>query len=454
MNVIDSIFKAYDIRGIYPTELNKELAFALGRAFAQMRIKETQKEHPNIVVSSDSRLSSPELSQSLIEGLQKSGANVYFCGVASTPTFYFVVGHYAYDGGVQITASHNPKEYNGFKLVRADAAPVSIDSGIMELKKAIQKEDFLDAEKVGELFTLQGVVVSQIKQALGYVNPQKIKKYKIVVDSANGVGALMFEELSKQLNCEFVKLNFELDGTFPVHEADPLKEKNNVQIKEEILRQKADLGIALDGDADRLVFFDEKGQTVEPAILRGILSQIFLRDFPGGTICYDIRPGKITQDMIIEAGGKPVVTRVGHSLIKEKAREVGAVFAGESSGHYFVLMPFGFFEEPIIITLKLLQELSQSNKTFSQYIAPLHRYFHSGEINFKVLDKPAVFDHLLARYKENLKYDFDGLSFEYEDWWFNVRPSNTENLVRLNLEARSEALMKEKVKEVEKIILG
>jgi len=264
----------------------------------------------------------------------------------------------------------------------------------------------------------------------------------------------MFKKFFDKLPCELIHINAELDGTFPAHEADPLKDENNKQLQDKVLETGADLGIALDGDADRIFFIDNEGKTIEQSIVRGILAKLFLVKNPGATICYDIRPGKITEDMILENGGKPVVTKVGHSLIKEKAREVGAVFAGESSGHFFVKLPFGIFETPMIVSLFLLQELSEAGKTVSEYIKPLQRYFHSGEINFSVEDKDAVFNKLKEIYKENLKYDFDGVTFEWEDFWFNVRASNTESKMRLNLEARTKEIMEEKRGEISLVING
>ncbi|MBT4722769.1 phosphomannomutase/phosphoglucomutase, partial [Candidatus Falkowbacteria bacterium] len=262
----------------------------------------------------------------------------------------------------------------------------------------------------------------------------------------------MFEKLFAKLPCELIHINANLDGTFPAHEADPLKEENNKQLQDRVIKEKADLGIALDGDGDRLFLIDNEGKIVDPAIVRGILAKVFLAKNSGAKVCYDIRPGKITEDMIREYGGEPIVTRVGHSLIKEKAREVDAVFAGESSGHFFLKLPFGFFEVPMIVTLKILEELSVSGKTFTDYIKPLQKYFHSGELNFEVDDKQVVFDRLKEKYSDNLQYDFDGMSFEFDDFWFNVRPSNTENKVRLNLEAKTEEIMIKKKNEVSLII--
>lgn len=452
MKIAKNIFKSYDIRGVYPDELNEEVAYRVGKAFAVLVKKEVNKKSITVAVGQDMRISSPSLFAAVVKGITEQGVNVVDIGLASTPTFYFGVSYYKYDAGLQVSASHNPGQYNGFKMTRAAAVPISGDTGIMEIRDAAIKNDFTPAKKPGKVKKIKGVLAKQIKFALTYADVKKIKPFKVVIDTANGMGGPLAEELFKYLPCEVKKMYFELDGRFPNHEADPLKDENNRALQEKVVAIGADLGITLDGDADRIFFVDDKGRTVEPAILRGILAKIFLRDNPGAKIGYDIRPGKITIDMIEEAGGAPVVTKVGHSLIKEKMRAVDAVFAGESSGHFFLKMPHGTFEAPEIMILKILQELSASGKTFSQYIAPLQKYHQSGEINFAVTDKDAVFAKLKDKYGQNLQYDFDGLSFQWPDWWFNARASNTENKMRLNLEAVSEEVMKEKTKEISDII--
>jgi len=454
MKIDKSVFKAYDIRGVYPEQINKGFAYGLGRALAYFLQKNSQKKKIKLVVGQDMRESSPDLFKELIKGLTEQGADVCDVGIVSTPTFYFIVAKDGYDGGVQISASHNPAEYNGFKMVKTEAVPLSGDKGIKRLAEIMEKEEYNKTESRGQLTQKEKATQEHVNYSLTWGDPDKIKPYKVVVDAANSVGAPMFEKLFSELPCELVKLNFELDGTFPAHEADPLKDENNHQLQQKVLEVKADLGISLDGDGDRIFFIDNTGQTIDPAIVRGILSKIFLADNPGASICYDIRPGKITVDMIEQAGGKPVVTRVGHSLIKEKAKEVEAVFAGESSGHFFVKLPFGIFEMPMIVALKLLQYFSASDKSVAEQVKPFYKYYHSGEINFSVEDKQAVFERLKKEFKNNLKYDFDGVSFEWSDWWFNVRPSNTENKVRLNLEAVSEEIMLDNLKKVKKVIQG
>lgn len=446
------IFKAYDIRGIYPTELHEELIYKIGQAYAELLKKEVVKDKLTVVVGRDMRESSPALVEALIKGVAAQGVDVVDIGLVSTPTFYFGVSYFGYDGGLQISASHNPSEYNGVKLVRGQARSVSGDDGINEVRDLTAAGAFPAVITKGTITTQTGVLEGQINYALSTTDVSKIKPFHVVIDAANGMGAPLMEELFKYLPGKLTKMFFELDGRFPNHEADPLKDENNKMLQDKVREVGADLGIALDGDADRVFFVDNTGATIHPAIMRGILARIFLKERPGATICYDIRPGRITRDMIEEAGGIPVVTRVGHSLIKAKAREVGAVFAGESSGHFFVNMPHGMFEAPEIITLKFLQELSVSGKKASEYIAPYKKYHHSGEINFNVQDKAGVFTRLREQYGQCLSSELDGLSFDCGGWWFNVRASNTENKVRLTVEGKQSDTVAAKVAELSDLI--
>jgi len=448
MEINPKIFKAYDIRGIYLEDLNEDIAYKVGLGYAQMRRKETGKEELQIVVGADMRLSSPQLKEKLIEGLTDGGMNVVDIGLAATPTFYFAVAHYEYDGGVLVSASHNPKEWNGFKLVREKASPIGEGTGMEELRDMVTGGNVGKASKSGKIAKKEGVLADQVAHDLKFADISKIKKMKIVVDPANAMGILYFDELFKYVPGEIVKMNWELDGTFPVHEADPLKPENMEALCEKIKEEKADLGIATDGDGDRIFFAADNGERLDPGITRAILCKLFLRERPGSKIAYDIRPGKITPDTILENGGIPIVTRVGHSLIKAQAIGDGAYFAGESSGHFFLNMDEGCYEIPLIVTLKILQELSESGKSFSDYIKPFEKYFHSGEINSEVADKDAVIAALKEKYADGKQNDLDGITIEYSDWWFNVRPSNTEPVLRLNLEAKTKELMEEKRDEV------
>ncbi len=454
MPINPNIFKAYDIRGIYGQDLDDGTAYRLGRAYVELRRAESEQNSFTFVVARDMRTSSPQLKAALIKGLTEGGANVVDIDLASTPTFYFAVANYNYDGGIMVSASHNPKEYNGFKLVRPKAVPISGNTGMMILRDKVIANNFSESKKIGAVTAKGDVLIEQVKQNLKFADLNRIKKLKVVADTANGMGAQYLEALFAELPCELIKMNFELDGSFPNHEADPLKDENNLELQKLVVAEKADLGIAVDGDGDRIFFIDDTGKTIEPSIIRGILAQIFLRDKPGAKIAYDIRPGKITPDMITEAGGIPIITPVGHSLIKEIALKESAYFAGESSGHFFLNLPIGCFEMPLIMILKLLVEFSQSGKSVSEYIKPLKKYSHSGEINSTVVDKNLVFAQLKKKYKDAKINELDGVTITYPDFWFNVRGSNTEPKIRLNLEATSKKLMEDKRDEVLKIIRG
>lgn len=453
MKTKPEIFKAYDIRGIYGEELDEETAYRLGLAYCQMRKAERGGKTGKIVVAEDMRVSSASLKKNLIAGLQDGGFDVVDIGLAATPTFYFAVANYDFDGGIQVSASHNPKEYNGFKIVREKALPVSKDSGMFDLRDLVMEGKLEKAEKRGRLEEKKDVLKDQVEHDLRFADLEKIKPLKIVIDPANAMGAPYFDALFEKAPGELVRMYWELDGTFPNHEADPFKFENMKDLCEKVKEEKADLGIATDGDGDRIFFVDEKGKVIDPGIIRAILCKIFLRENPGRKIAYDIRPGRITQETIEENGGEAIVTPVGHSLIKAIAIKEKAVFAGESSGHFFLNMgEEGCYEVPLIVTLKLLQEISASGKSFSQYVEPYQRYFHSGEINSTVEDVVGKIEEVKEKYKDGKQNDLDGITVEYEDWWFNVRGSNTEPKIRLNLEARKQELMEEKRDEVLKLI--
>lgn len=448
MPIDPSIFKAYDIRGIYPAQVDDETAYLVGRAFSEIIKRENPGKTLSLVVSRDMRLSSPQLKGRVVAGIIDSGVDVIDIGMTTTPTFYFGVAYYGYDGGIQVSASHNPREYNGFKMVRRNGIPVSGDSGINEIRDLCIKGEFPISSSKGSVTSLEGVTEKAVEIEREGTNWRSIKPFKVVVDTANGMAALDIEAMFKGLPCQLIKMNFELDGTFPVHTPDPLVDENLSLLKAEVVKQGADFGIAPDGDGDRYFFVDEQGNTLRQEILRGIMAQDILKDHAGATVCYDIRPGKITLDMILEAGGKPSVTRVGHSLIKEQMIQERAIFGGESSGHYFYKFPFGTFEAPITLVMRFLALLSSQNKTLSQFISPYQRYFHSGEINSKVSEVKRKIEEIKGLYADAKLSTLDGVTVEYPEYWFNVRGSNTEPLIRLNLEATSKNLMEQKRDEV------
>lgn len=449
-----SIFKAYDIRGIYQKDFDKQTAYQIGLAYIALRKKDLKGKNKKfkIVVGADMRLSSPILKKYLIKGLLDAGADVCDIGLTSTPTFYFAVAKYKYDGGIMVSASHNPKEWNGFKVVREKAIPVSGNTGIDFLKEKVLENNFVINSKKGKLTSKKNILFDHIKHDLKYGHLDKIKKFKIVLDPANAVGSMYLKELFKYVPAKITKINFKLDGNFPAHEADPLKEENLIDIKKAVLKNKADLGITTDGDGDRIFFIDNKGELIDQSIVRGLLAKLFLQDQPKSKIGFDVRPGKITEDLILENGGKAIKTRVGHSLIKEQMLKENIYFSGESSGHFFLNMPIGCFEIPNIVVLKLLQEFSNSNLSISEQIKPYKKYFLSGEINREVKDKEKIFKALEKKYKAGKINKLDGISISFKDFWFNVRGSNTENKMRLNLEAINEKILQQKIKEILNII--
>jgi phosphomannomutase len=449
----EEIFKAYDIRGIYPDQLNEDIAEKIAYQLAKLVQAETHNNAPTLVVSRDMRHSSPSLHQAVIRGICATGTNVVDIGLASTPTFYFAVSYLQYDGGIQISASHNPAEWNGLKMVRAKAVPISGNTGIQKIKQGVLSEKMLPVQSMGHVEVYKDILEKLIQAELSGFDATRIKPFKVVFDAANSMGSLDATAIFSKLNCELIPINFNLDGSFPAHEADPLKSENVVELRSAVKHHQADIGFTTDGDGDRIFVVTEKGETLAPEILRGILAQEILKDNPGAEIGYDIRPGKITRDIILAAGGKPYITRVGHSLIKEEMIIHNSPFAGESSGHFFFKSEYGSFESPVRVILSILSWLSNQNKPLSQIIAPYQKYFHSGEINYNVPDKDVIFESLKSTYSDAVEFsDIDGVYFEYPDYWFNVRGSNTEPKMRLNLEAISPEILRKKVKEVEAVI--
>ncbi len=484
MDFPSHIFKAYDIRGIADTEVTPALAETLGAVFAQFLSDELHAERPlTLVVGRDMRLSSPALHEALVRGMTGVGARVLTVGLVSTPTFYFAVTHLGADGGIMVSASHNSKEYNGFKLVRANAVPVSGETGMYRIRdrcaaRVIPSESRPAGRVAGSnviasndvipdpgslsgagcdpesstIEKIDGILQTETDWVIAQTDIGKLPKLKIVADAANAMGAQYLEALFAKIPCELVKMNFELDGTFPAHEADPLKDDNVRAVAERVVAECADFGIATDGDGDRIFFFDETGARVPPSVVRALLAENILRLHPGAKICYDIRPGRITPERIAAAGGVPIVTRVGHSLIKEHAIREGAKFAGESSGHLFFWYHEGFFEIPMLSAVKMLEEIARAGKKVSEMAAPYCTYAHSGEINFTVKDTKAVVDALADTYNDACLSWLDGLTIEYPDWWANVRASNTEPKVRLAVEGVNRGVVDEKVQEARAII--
>lgn len=448
MNIDKTIFKAYDIRGVYPEQLDEVAAFNVGRALASLLRREMPDQLIKIAVGGDMRTSTPALKKQLLAGLSESGINVDDVGLVSTPTFYYAVAKYNYDGGVQVSASHNPAEYNGFKIVRRGGVAMGGETGIKELARIILEEDYVPrAGKKGLISTTVNMTDGASQEYLQVAGNPKIKKFKIVIDTANAMGALDYEALFAKVPCEIVKMNFELDGTFPSHEADPLKPDNTADLQAKVLSEKADLGIAADGDNDRVFIIDEKGQRVPSPILYTILAKTELLQHPGSTLAYEIRLGMIIKDEFESKGVSLVPTPVGHSLEKQIMLDHDAVFGGEISGHYFFKFPFGTFEAPSLLVIKLLEYLTKKKKPLSEIVAPFDRYFSSGEINTKVESREVIeqkISEIKNKYSDGNQILLDGVKVEYSDFWFSLRASNTEPVMRLIVEARNQKLMEEK----------
>lgn len=448
-----SIFKAYDIRGVYPDEINEKTAYDIGRGFASLlRQENTENETLQVVVARDMRLSGPGLKQETIRGVRDGGLDVVDIDLASTPTFYFAVAFYGYDGGIMVSASHNPGRYNGFKVVRKKSFPIGGTTGLQQIEEMVKTGNFTNHRRVGELTEREGVLEDHVAETLRFASPKNIKPFTIVADPANAMGAMYLEALFRYLPGNLIKQHFELDGNFPNHEADPLKDENVRDLRERVLATKADLGIATDGDGDRLFFMDNTGRKIPTQIIAAIMARTLLKDKPGTKIGCDIKPGRITYDTIVASGGQPVLTKTGHALIKEQARRDGLYAAAELSGHYYVDTGVGFYETPMIVIIKVLEALSASGQTLADFIKPFDRYFHSGEINAPVGNVSAVLERLEEHFKNGEINKLDGLSVNLSDFWFNVRPSNTEPLLRLNVEAVSQQVMEVRRDEILHII--
>ena len=429
-----SIFKAYDIRGLVPQQLSVSGAQRIGRALAELY------QAPLLAVGRDMRESGPALREALIEGLRQGGVDVLDIGLVDTPRVYFAVGRLKLPGGVMITASHNPGEYNGFKLCREEAIPISYDSGIQELEKLFERGPRDPAERPGLLMQVD-LNSAYLEYLRGFVD--RIESLKVAIDCGNGMGGSLARELFEPLGLQIVPLFFELDGRFPNHEANPLEAKNMRWLQEAVLAERCDLGIAFDGDADRVMFVDERGELIPSDMITLLIAANLLEREPGATILYDLRSSQVVPEEIRARGGQPLRCRVGHAFIKKRMREVEAAFAGELSGHYYFRDNY-YADSGYLAALKVLEIVSHAHRSapLSQQIEPYRRYAASGEINSKVTDPDRALAALDARFPgSNPDRHLDGLLVQGEGWWFNVRKSNTEPLVRLNLEARDPTTM-------------
>jgi phosphomannomutase len=439
------IFKAYDIRGTYPDQVNEDAARAIGAAFvAYLQAK-------RIAVGRDMRLSSPALAQAFIEGATGQGADVVDYGMIATDMLYFAVARGDHDGGVQVTASHNPKQYNGMKLVRREAFPLSGEAGISDIQQMIAAGTTpAPAARRGEV-THKDTLDAYVKHVSSFIDASVIKPFNVVLDAGSGMGGLVAPKLFDHLPCRTTRLCFEIDGRFPNHEANPLIEENRRDIVERVVAEKADIGIAWDGDADRCFFIDGTGEFISGDFITTLLAEAFLLKHPGSTIIYDLRASYAVKDMVAKYGGTALMNRVGHAFFKRRMRETNAIFGGEVTGHYYFRDNF-YADNGFIPALLMLELMSKKGQSLHHLVEPLRRrYFISGEINTKLPSMAAVptkLEAIALHYATGHQYTLDGISVEYPDWHFNVRPSNTEPLLRLNLEAKTETLMADKRDEV------
>lgn len=451
------IFKAYDIRGIYPNELNEETAAILGKSFYTFFTQKLNKKDLKIVLGGDMRLSTPAIIAQFKQSLVESGAEVIDIGTVSTPTVYFTVKQYGFDAGIQVSASHNPKDYNGIKAVlNTGSALVKIgkNTGLSEIQNIAQAGNFEKNLESGKIIKKEGVLEDEIKNAFEVIKPGNIKNLTIVADPANAMGAPFLDLLFSKLPCRLIKMNFELDGTFPAHQADPLQFETLKELQKRVIEEKADLGIAPDGDGDRIFFIDEKGQIVPAAITTSIIIRELLKKYPGEKMGFDIRyiwsPIKAATDN----GGIPVITQVGHALITETMHKENLFYAGESSGHNYWRFAGGA-ESTIAVVLMILDTLSRENKSMSEIVSEVSASSESGEINFKLNNREEAVtktEVLKDKFKDGKVNLIDGLSIEYPDWRFNLRSSNTEPLLRLNIESKNLGITEEKVKELSELI--
>lgn len=435
------IFKAYDIRGTYPDQVDEDIAFKVGYHYRDLLDDEDMARGAVIVVSRDMRSHGVALSEALIRGLRARGLSVIDIGVADTPQNYFATGFLEASGGIQVTASHNPAVYNGFKMSRRDAIPVSYETGIAELEKLVNDSAVsLDLPPVGDVES-RDVFDDYVRHVLTGCDP-KGRRLKVAADAANGMGTIYLPIL-EAMNLEVVPLYFELDGTFPNHEANPLKAENLVAVEAAVRDHGCDFGVAFDGDADRAIIVDETGSAISADLTTGLLAPRFLRDEPGAVIVYDLRSSWATKEAIEEAGGTPVRERVGHSFMKATMRRHNSPFGGELAGHFYYRRNYTA-DSSIMTVLEIVNHLRETNRPLSELVAPLQRYHATGEINFHVEDKAAMIRRLADDFSKGAVDYLDGITVQFDDWWFNVRPSNTEPLLRLVLEARTAELMEEK----------
>jgi phosphomannomutase len=447
--VNSAIFKAYDVRGLYPGELDEPVFRAIGRAFV------AYLKAGRIGVGCDMRLSSPALKAALVEGARQQGADIVDYGTIATDMLYYGVGRDGLDGGVQITASHNPKQYNGAKMVGREALPLSGDKGISDIRDMILQDRLPSPPARTGTVTSRDLLPGYLEHVLSFIDASVVRPFRAVLDAGSGMAGLVAPPLFDRLPCRTTRLCFEIDGTFPNHEANPLIDENRRHIEEQVLADHADIGIAWDGDADRCFFIDGTGEFVSGDFITALLSEAFFLKDPGATVIYDLRASHAIRDTARRYGAHALMNRVGHAFFKGRMREENAVFGGEVTGHYYFRENY-YADNGFIPALLILELMSKKGQSLAELLEPLReRYFISGEINTRVSGMSVVenkLETIADRYKKGNIQRLDGISADFGRWHFNVRPSNTEPLLRLNLEADTPELMAEKRDEVLELI--
>ena len=428
-----AIFKAYDVRGTYPDQLNDDAAHTIGGAII---------EHlgvSSIAVGRDMRVSGPALSAALIQGMLAQGAEVIDLGMTSTDELYFAVGKFGYPAGVMISASHNPTDYNGFKLCREQAIPISSETGLDTIRDIATKGPLPAKATHGKLVN-RDVLADFVTHVLSFIDPGQVRPLKVCIDAGNGMAGMVAPEVFDRLPCKVTPLYFTLDGTFPHHPASPIEPENMVDLQHLVRSTGADIGVAFDGDADRMFIVDELGNLVDGSQVTALVARSLLERSPDSTILYNLICSRGVPELISGLGGKAIRTRVGHSFIKAEMRENNAIFGGEHSGHFYFRDNF-FADSGMIALLVVLELISRENKPVSELIRSIDHRFRSGEINSHVKSIPAKLQELRDRFKDGQQDELDGITVNYPDWWFNVRASNTEPLIRLNVEGDTKELM-------------
>ncbi|HZU76184.1 MAG TPA: phosphomannomutase/phosphoglucomutase [Dehalococcoidia bacterium] len=432
------IFKAYDVRGVYPSELDDETAYLVARGLVQFLGADA------IAVGRDMRVSSPALAAAVLRGVTDQGADAIDLGLTTTDELYFAVGRYGYPGGVMITASHNPGRYNGLKMCKADAVALSSETGVNQIRDIVLSGRFAEPTRKGQVIA-RDVTDAYIEHCLSFIDVSRVHPLKIAVDAGNGMAGLVIPRVFERLPCQLVPLYFELDGTFPNHPASPIEPENTEELRRVVVEQRCDMGVAFDGDADRMFIVSDTGELLGGDMVTALVSESLLRKHPGATILYNLINSRSVPEVIERNGGRAIRTRVGHSFIKAQMREYNAIFGGEHSGHFYFRDNW-YADSGLIAFLIVLEMVSESGKTVSELLAPIDTRFRSGEINTEVTDQKAKMAEIEQRYRRQgaAVDELDGITISFPTWWANIRPSNTEPLLRLNVEADSRAELEQK----------